>query len=84
MHTAHSRRTAHAHTRGSSAAAHGHSADTLVASPEASGARARYVTLPVTCNGGYFHYSDSAATTSSRSRYTRVYEETRWWQPPHA
>jgi hypothetical protein len=28
MHTAHIRRTAHVHTRGSSAAAHGHSADT--------------------------------------------------------
>ena len=34
MHAAHSRRTAHAHTRQQrSAAAHSHSADTLVASP---------------------------------------------------
>ena len=34
--------------------------------------------------------SASTATTSSRrsvesrAGYTRVYEETRWWQPPHA
>jgi hypothetical protein len=33
MPTAHSRRTAHAHTRGSSAAAHSRGADTLVAAP---------------------------------------------------
>ena len=25
-----------------------------------------------------------ALTVESRAGYTRVYEETRWWQPPHA
>ena len=29
-------------------------------------------------------HSRGGGVVESRAGYTRVYEETRWWQPPHA
>ena len=33
------------------------------------------------CVAGFAFFGSSV---ESRAGYTRVYEETRWWQPPHA